>query len=532
MTTAFISVALVAIVYHRFLRKLKTPHPLPPGPKPLPFLGNVNNLTAKELWLPATKWAKQFGDVVYLHVLGQGIVFLNSAEAAIDLLDKRGAIYSDKPKFVMAGELCGCKNMVAFTQYNSQSKRQRRLLHKAFGAPVIPTYHPLIQSSTMAFLRRLISSPASYQSHIRRYAGGLTLSVVYGYEPSEIGKDEFLDMAEECVNILSNKIASGGGIWLVDVFPSLQYLPDGFPGTGFKTNARIWKRKMEEFVDRPYEFVKNSMKRGIYKPSFCSTLLDDPATENDSGVEQDIFEFDLKWTANSMYSGSIDTTIATISHFLLAVMQYPEVVKKAREEIERVVGTTRMPNFAQLNRALAVKCVYLECLRWGAPVPMGLPHRLIKDDIYRDRYIPEGTFIFSNIWAILRDERLYPDPNAFNPDRFMESSGDVEADRKRDPRHYVFGFGRRQCPGMNLVDSSVWILIVSMLATVEVTKPVNEHGEIVEPEVKFENPIFRTPSKFNCDIRPRSEKALGLIMMHSDTDTLNAPNSARRVIDV
>lgn len=46
-----------------------------------------------------------------------------------------------------------------------------------------------------------------------------------------------------------------------------------------------------------------------------------------------------------MYSGSIDTTIATISHFLLAVMQYPEVVKKAREEIERVVGTTRMPNF-------------------------------------------------------------------------------------------------------------------------------------------------------------------------------------------
>lgn len=46
------------------------------------------------------------GDVVYLHVFGQGLVFLNSPEAAFDLLDKRGSIYSDKPSLVMAGELC------------------------------------------------------------------------------------------------------------------------------------------------------------------------------------------------------------------------------------------------------------------------------------------------------------------------------------------------------------------------------------------------------------------------------------------
>ncbi|KAH9853928.1 hypothetical protein C2E23DRAFT_884554 [Lenzites betulinus] len=83
---------------------------LPPGPKPLPVFGNVLDLTARELWLRATQWAKSYGDVVYIHVFGQGLLFVNTYEAAIDLLEKKGAIYSDKPGLVMAGELCGCED--------------------------------------------------------------------------------------------------------------------------------------------------------------------------------------------------------------------------------------------------------------------------------------------------------------------------------------------------------------------------------------------------------------------------------------
>lgn len=147
---------------------------------------------------------------------------------------------------------------VAFTSYGEQSKRQRKLLHKAFGVSTIPSYQPLLQTETHSFLRRLIVDPAEYTKHIRRYAGGLTLSVVYGYEAVS-NDDEFLSLAEECVSLLSNRIASGGGIWPVDIFPSLKHIPLWMPGSGFKKNAMAWKRRMEEFVDRPYEFVKNSI---------------------------------------------------------------------------------------------------------------------------------------------------------------------------------------------------------------------------------------------------------------------------------
>jgi len=279
------------------------------------------------------------------------------------------------------------------------------------------------------------------------------------------------------------------------------------PGSGFKKNARMWKAKMEEFVDRPYEFMKNSMKSGTYKQSFCSNLLEDPTIQ---AVEN--FEFDLKWSANSMYSASIDTTITTVSQFILAMILHPEAQRKAQAELDSVVGGDRLPNFEDRGRLPFVECVFKEALRWGVPVPLNLPHRLMEDDVYNGMHIPKGSLVFGNIWAMLRNETMYPDPESFRPERFLENVGlSPEMERKRNPKNYVFGFGRRQCPGVNLVDSSVWLLIASMLATLDISKAVDEHGNTVDPVVEYENPIFRIPNPFKCDMRPRSQKALSLI---------------------
>jgi len=222
------------------------------------------------------------------------------------------------------------------------------------------------------------------------------------------------------------------------------------------------------------------------------------------------FEFDLKYTANTTYAGSLDTMLTSISHFLLQMMDHPEVIKKAQKEIDVVVGMGRLPTFEDRPSLPYVEAIFQETLRWAAAAPLGLPHRLRQDDIYNGMHIPKGSLVCANIWAITRDEKIYPDPYTFIPERFLEDV-DQATKRRRNVRNYVFGYGRRQCPGMNLVESSLWLLIVSMLATLNIKKAVDEKGNVIEPVHTFENSFFRIPTAFKCDIRPRSEEALMLI---------------------
>ncbi|KAF9230891.1 cytochrome P450 [Melanogaster broomeanus] len=285
---------------------------------------------------------------------------------------------------------------------------------------------------------------------------------------------------------------------------------------------------MEEFADK----LSSSpwvrwYEEGTALPSFVSMLLDDDVRGKGKGVDGQL-EFDLRWTANSMYAASIDT-VSTF-HTLNGVVfinsshnrssrqsptsfspwfQYPEVLRRAQAEVDAVIGQTRLPVCEDRDSLPYCNAVFTEALRWSVPVPLSLPHRLMEDDIYDGMFIPKGSMIFSNIWAILRNEKLYPDPHCFNPNRYLHLAADNGTDP--DPRRYVFGFGRRRCPGSHLVESSTWLLMVSVIATLNIAKAVDDQGRQIEPEVMFNDYVFRLPSPFKCSIRPRSEHVLKML---------------------
>ncbi|KZT21538.1 cytochrome P450 [Neolentinus lepideus HHB14362 ss-1] len=468
----------------------------PPGPKGFPLIGNIFDLSLKELWLSLARWASKYGDIVYIHVFGTGLVFLNDAEAAVDLMDRKGSIYSDRPHLVMAGELCGGYNIMSFTGYNNQFRRQRRLMQRALTPLVIKNYHPLLEMETIPFLKRLLSKPTSYVDHIRRYAGTLTLNVIYGHQVTS-DDDRCLKIAEACADVLANDIAGGGFLWLVDVLPFLRHLPMWVPGSGFKHKAIRWKAQLTEFATVPYEEFKEKMENGTAKLCYCSTLVE---AAGKSMTEQD--EFDIKYSANTMYSASLDTTITIVTSFMLCMVQNPDVRIKAQAEIDRVVGKDRLPDFNDRPSLPYLECVLSEVFRWTAPVPYALPHRLMQDDMYRNYFIPRGSFVFANIWTMTRNEEMYPNADAFVPGRF-EADVDEEVKKKRDPRNFVFGFGRRRCPGLYLAEQSTWLLMASMLAALDIQKAVDDKGKVIDPEVRYENSVFRMPAQFKMDIRPR-----------------------------
>jgi cytochrome P450 len=171
----------------------------------------------------------------------------------------------------------------------------------------------------------------------------------------------------------------------------VKYVPDWFPGTGFKAEARKMAASLNRTVDQPYAFVKQQMSVEKHKVSYVSQAIEDT-------VDNPKLEQILKWTAFSMFASGADTTVTALMIFFLAMTVFPEVQKKAQEELDRVIGGKRLPNSADKGSLPYIEAVMKEAHRWHTVVPMSLPHVNKEEDSIHGYRIPKGSIVMPNNW--------------------------------------------------------------------------------------------------------------------------------------
>ncbi|THU84110.1 cytochrome P450 [Dendrothele bispora CBS 962.96] len=493
----YLDIILAALAVYGITRVVskRSSLPLPPGPRRLPIIGNLFDMPMSKEWETFSKWGKEYGDVVSVTVLGQSIVILNSVKPAIDMLDRSSAIYSDRPVIPMAGELVGWKNIMGLLPYADRHKRYRRLAKQLFGSTkTMEAFHPAEELETHRFLKRLLSQPDRLVQHVQKTAGAIILRITHGYIVQE-GEDPFVTLADTAMEQFS---VSSSNAFIVNIVPALKYVPQWMPGAGFQKTAKEWAATLEEMVDRPYQWVKSRVANGTAEISFVSNLLNE-------GLGRGEEEFEIKWSAASLYSGGADTTVSAILSFFKAMLLWPEIAQKAQAEIDSVIGNDRLPTFADRDQLPYVNAVVLEALRWHTVAPTGIPHRVMQDNIYNGYFIPKGALVFANIWKMCHDPAVYPDPMVFKPERYL---GQVP---QMNPSDMSFGFGRRICPGRVLADASLFITCAMVLAVYDIS-PYTENGVLDRPPTVEQMPgLVSHPNKFRCNIKPRSKKTLSLI---------------------
>ena len=139
-----------------------------------------------------------------------------------------------------------------------------------------------------------------------------------------------------------------------------------------------------------------------------------------------------------------ETTSAVLAWWMLAMVTYPEVQKHAQEELDAVVGRTRIPTYADLPHLQYIRAMVKEVLRWRPVDPLGLPHLSTKDDWYNGMFIPKGSMMIAHIWCLNRDPEIYgADAAHFNPARFLDANGEVIslAQETKEEGHVSYGFG-------------------------------------------------------------------------------------------
>ncbi|KAF3046783.1 hypothetical protein E8E11_009201 [Didymella keratinophila] len=361
---------------------------LPPGPKGLPILGNLNDLP-KPGKLECHHWAEHkdlYGPISSITVLGQTFIIINDADIAFELMRDRSAIYSSRPGQIFSS-MVGWDNATAMMPYSDSWKIHRKTITKC----------------------------ATYQT---------------GFQEQD-SRPQHADMQQFLANVLIDLMSLSSAKW--------------------------WK--------------KDTARRSSHI---------------------------------SLYLGGADTTVSAMMTFFLAMMVFPEVQEKAREEIDRVIGGGRLPTNADRERLPYIEAIMKETHRWHQVLPMCVPHTSIQEDVCRGYRIPKGAVLLPNNWWFTHDPEVYPDPMTFRPERYFNSP-DHRAES--DPRNFIFGYGRRICPGRWVADNALFITIAQTLAVFNIEKPVDEvTGEIVEPEIKFEPGAVSHPLPYKASITPRSEK--------------------------
>ncbi|KJA26057.1 hypothetical protein HYPSUDRAFT_347562 [Hypholoma sublateritium FD-334 SS-4] len=540
MLYTLLAVILVAFLLRTRIKQ-RNRAPLPPGPAGYPVIGNLLELPHSYPWLEYASWAKRYGGVLSFKVFGRPAIIVSSAKAATELFEKRSTNYSDRPRMIMSDELMEWEWNFIHMPYTDRWRRHRRMFHQYFQPRKLSEYYPSQSKMTIGLLDQLSRSPDNFASHIRQYVSSIVLKAAYGYDVQP-ENDFYVNLAYIAMEPLSHAVHEN---YLVEFIPLLKHIPDWFPGAGFKRMARDGAKKSRDLRDIPFHVVKDSMANGSAEQSFVCDHLEELKIEGASNVKE--VEDTIRNCAGIIYLAGSDTTAALMLAWVLAMAQYPEVQKRAQTYVDGVTGKMRLPEFSDRNSLPYIEAILLETMRWHPIVPLAAPHRVIEDDEYEGYRIPAGATIIANTWyalsiisvdfspaisllhrAILHDEEVYPEPSKFNPDRFLQNES-VSFELQPDP-NFSFGYGRRYecnsclsepililitllsiCPGRHLAMNSAWIAVVSILATYNISKAVDDNGDIIEPKAEFTDGLVSHPKPFKVQITPRSNEVHRII---------------------
>ena len=171
--------------------------------------------------------------------------------------------------------------------------------------------------------------------------------------------------------------------------------------------------------------------------------------------------------------------------WMLAMVTFPEVQRRAHAELDAVVGRARLPTFADAPRLPYVRAIIKEVIRWRPAIRLA-DHAATEDGLYEDVFIPKGTTCTANIWQCNHDRAIFgDDADDFKPERHLGENGELLPGPKETNQegHVSFGFGRRVCVGRHLANDSLFIFTARILWAASLNCVRDENGKDQLPDM-------------------------------------------------
>ncbi|CAN6550932.1 unnamed protein product [Malus baccata var. baccata] len=449
-------VAAISIcpLYYSLGRRSSNTTRLPPGPNPLPFIGNLLELGNKP-HLSLTKLSQRYGPIMSLQLGRITTVVISSSTVAKEVLRTHDQLFCHRS---IPDALQACK-------------------HSKYGMPwipVSPAWRNLRKTcNSQLFTSKILdANQANRHLKVQELIWDVNKSAVKG-DAIDIGRAAF----KTSLNLLSRTVFSGDLVdtgsararefkelvWsimeeagkpnLADYFPVLKKIDP----LGIRRRMSNSMRKMLDLFDRLMiqRFESRKKLDYIMTNDMLDTLINISEEKNENMDMDEIQHLFL-----DLFAAGTDTTSSTLEWAMAELLRNPEKLSKAQAELKQIIGKGKPVGESDKDKLPYLQAIIKETFRLHPAVPLLLPRKADADVEICGYTVPKGAQVFVNAWAIGRDPDIWDNPDSFIPERFLGSDIDVTG---KNFELIPFGGGRRICPGLPMAVRMVNLMLGSLI---------------------------------------------------------------------
>ncbi|XP_010511484.1 PREDICTED: cytochrome P450 81D11-like [Camelina sativa] len=463
------SIIILIVSLTLLIKNLKPNQNLPPSPlSSLPIIGHLR-LLKPPLHRVLLSVSKSLNDSpIFSLRLGNKLVFVVSSLPIVEeCFTKNDVVLANRPKSMASKHISYNYSSMVSAPYSEHWRNLRRI-----GAVEIFSNHRLNKFSSIRRdeTRRLIARLSRSQNSSLEFAKVEMNAMLSNLSFNNIirmvaGKCYYGDGAEDdqeakrVRQLIAEAMSCFGAGHAADHLPVLRWFTD-------------FERRVKKIAGRLDEFFQGLVdEKRAAKEKKENTMIGHLLSLQESQPEY-YTDHTIKGTMLSLILAGTDTSAVTLEWALSNLLNYPEVLKKARDEIDNKVGLDRLVEESDISNLPYLQNIVSETLRLYPAGPMSVPHVASEDCKVGEYDMPRGTMLLVNVWAIHRDPNLWDDPASFKPERF-EKEGESR-------KLITFGLGRRACPGAGLAQRLVSLTLGCLIQCFEWKRLGEEEVDMTE----------------------------------------------------
>ncbi|KAL6205378.1 hypothetical protein ACLB2K_022638 [Fragaria x ananassa] len=449
---------------------------LPPGPRELPFIGNIHQLAGSLPHRSLRNLANKYGPLMHLRLGEISTVVVSSAEFAREVMKTHDVTFATRP-YLLAADIVNynCTNIV-FAKYGDYWRQLRKICTLEVLSPKrVQSYRPIREEEMLNLIKWIASkarSPINLTEKI--YSSTYTITTRAAFGKKSKYHEEFIDCVKEGIQL-------GGGFDLADVFPSYRLL---HMITGLRPKLERLHKKTDRILENIIKELRDKETSKGGESETQEHLIDVLLKfhEDNGSLEFTLTTDNIKAVMMDIFGAGSETSATAVDWAMSEMVKNPQIMKRAQDEVREVFNRLGHVSETGIKEMKYLNSIIKETLRLHPSAPLLIPRECRETCEIGGYEIPVKTKVVVNGWAIGRDPKYWTEPERFYPDRFLDSSVDF---RGTNFEFIPFGAGRRMCPGITYGLANVELPLAMLLYHFDWKRPDGKKHEDLDMTEAF-----------------------------------------------